>query len=236
MLLVETAIFYLLLGATVAVAVFLRGRGSGRIVLGLQMAAACLFWPLFVPALLAPVESEEAKREESPRAVIEKQDSLAAAIQQVETELDLALDGLDGWAEDVLNSEQHRLEELATGVEGAGRSDSANRHLLAEPSARLDSLADVAAEVASAPTKRKDSAGQHSAAVDATKPDVRRPGRHAGLGAGVSNDDSLSQIQRCTGSAGRRVGRTDRCGRSRTVRGKFLASAGTGRRANHAMA
>jgi hypothetical protein len=30
----------------------------------------------------------------------------------VESELDAALQGLDGWAEDVLNSEQHRLEEL----------------------------------------------------------------------------------------------------------------------------
>ena len=155
MLLVETAIFYLLLGATVAVAVFLRERGSGRIALGLQMAAACLFWPLFVPALLAPVKGEEAKREESPGAVIEKQDSLAAAIQQVETELDLALDGLDGWAEDVLNSEQHRLEELRLAWKAQADRIRQIDNLLAEPSARLDSLAGVAAEVASARQSEK---------------------------------------------------------------------------------
>ena len=186
--------------ATVAVAVFLRGRGSGRIVLGLQMAAACLFWPLFVPVLLAPVEGEEAKREESPRAVIEKQDSLAAAIQQVETELDLALDGLDGWAEDVLNSEQHRLEELRLAWKAQADRIRQIDVLLAEPSARLGLVGRRGSRSRQCPTKRKDSAGEHSAAVDATKPDVRRSGWHAGLGAGVSNDDSLSQIQRCTGT------------------------------------
>ena len=52
MLLVETAIFYLLLGVAVAVAVYIRGRTADDSAILLQTAAACMFWPLFVPMLL----------------------------------------------------------------------------------------------------------------------------------------------------------------------------------------
>jgi hypothetical protein len=147
MLLLETAIFYLLLGATVAVAMYLRGAGGTNFGRAMQTIAAWLFWPLFVPMLLTPAEAEP----EPPTAMVpvhqEHPDALSAAIRQVERELDAALQGLDGWAEDVLNSEQHRLEELRTAWKlQADRIRQLDR-LLAEPVTGADSLADVAVDV-----------------------------------------------------------------------------------------
>src|SRR5262245_6569065 len=110
MLLVETAIFYLVLGAAVAAAVFIRGRGGTVLASTVQAAGACLFWPLFVPMLLSPATAKANIVANSAGQETSERDSLAAAISQVEAELDAALGGLDGWAEDVLNSEQHRLE------------------------------------------------------------------------------------------------------------------------------
>jgi hypothetical protein len=155
MLLAETAIFYLLLGAAVAVAVLVRGRGGISVLTGLQMAVACLFWPLFVPMLLAPATDETAANIKPVAPDRMKQDSLAAAISQVETELDTALDGLDGWAEDVLNSEQHRLEELRLAWKVQADRIRQIDQLLAEPSARADSLAEVAADISSARQSEK---------------------------------------------------------------------------------
>jgi len=150
MLLVETAIFYLLLGSAVAVAVYVRGRGEPGLVAGLQTLGACLFWPLFVPMLLsAPVGQLDAKVETEGKDAPPR-DALALAISQVETELDTALEGLDGWAEDVLNSEQHRLEELRIAWKAQADRIRQIDQLLAEPTARVDSLAEVAADVGSA--------------------------------------------------------------------------------------
>src|SRR3982075_306413 len=141
MLLVETAIFYLLLGGAVAVAVYIRGGTGNAVAVGLQMAAACLFWPLFVPMLLSESPVDTSERKESLESNPAQQDALAAAIFQVETELDAALEGLDGWAEDVLNSEQHRLKEPRMAWKAQADRIRQIDKLLAEPSARIDSLA-----------------------------------------------------------------------------------------------
>jgi hypothetical protein len=155
MLLAETAIFYLLLGGAVAAAVYIRGRTDDPIGTGLQLAAACLFWPLFVPMLLSPSVADLAASSKSTEKADVQNDGLAAAISQVETELDAALEGLDGWAEDVLNSEQHRLEELRAAWKAQADRIRRIDQLLAEPSARADSLAEVSAEVASARQSEK---------------------------------------------------------------------------------
>jgi chromosome segregation ATPase len=155
MLLVETAIFYLLLGAAVAAAEYLRVAGDARLALGLQLVGACLFWPLFLPMLLSPVANDMNAATKKPEPNPGERDGLAAAISQVETELDAALNGLDGWAEDVLNSEQHRLEELRAAWKAQADRIRQIDHLLAEPSARADSLAEVAADVASARQSEK---------------------------------------------------------------------------------
>ncbi|HEX3599116.1 MAG TPA: hypothetical protein VHU84_03180 [Lacipirellulaceae bacterium] len=150
MLLVETAIFYMVIGAAVAVAVYLRGTEASRAITGMHVMAACLFWPLFVPLLLSPRANESSITSPLDGSNRAAPDALAAAISQVETELDAALDGLDGWAEDVLNSEQHRLEELRLAWKGQAERIRQIDQLLAEPSARADSLAAVAIEIASA--------------------------------------------------------------------------------------
>ena len=147
MLLLETAIFYLVLGVAVAVAAYLRDERKTPTAAVLQLGLVCLFWPLYVPMLLA--REEESAKPPAERRVNEHryEDALAAAIGQVETELDEALEGLDGWAEDVLNSEQHRLEELRTAWKvQADRIRELDR-LLAEPAARADSLAAVGGDV-----------------------------------------------------------------------------------------
>ena len=111
-----------------------------------QTVAACLFWPLFVPMLLNATEHDAARRVDTVASDQTQTDSLSAAITQVESELDAALGGLDGWAEDVLNSEQHRLGELKTAWKlQADRIRQLDR-LLAEPAVRTDSLAEAAAD------------------------------------------------------------------------------------------
>jgi len=147
MLLLETTIFYLLLGVTVAVATYMRGSEDSRVATTFQLATACVFWPLFVPMLLSTDEASTASRSTAHSVSSKGDDALSAAICQVEEELDAALHGLDGWAEDVLNSEQHRLEELRTAWKlQADRIRQLDR-LLAEPAARADSLREVAADV-----------------------------------------------------------------------------------------
>jgi hypothetical protein len=105
-----TILFYLLLGAGVACADFMsESRGSGRWPV-LRTATAWIFWPFYVPLLLArPKSREAAVPRTSPSA---SDDGIAQAIEQVERELASALNSLDGWAEDVLSHEQPRLEEL----------------------------------------------------------------------------------------------------------------------------
>jgi hypothetical protein len=149
MLLLETAIFYLLIGTAVAVAVYLRDRGNSPIKIAMKSSTACLFWPLFVPLLLASSSEDSSEPTKSPQSEAHH-DSLAAAISQVETELDTALGGLDGWAEDVLASEQHRLAELRTAWKAQADRIRHIDQLLAEPAAAVDSLAQVAVDVESA--------------------------------------------------------------------------------------
>jgi hypothetical protein len=136
MLLAETAIFYLLFGAGVAVAAFVRGRREGRVVQAAEAALACLFWPLVVPLLLGgaanePQRDDEAREESAP-------DELAAAIAQVERELDEALAGLAGWAEDVLAGEQPRLDELRTAWKLQAERIRELDRLLAAPAAAAE--------------------------------------------------------------------------------------------------
>ena len=180
MLLLETTIFYLLFGFVVAAAIYLRGgllqgrtagepgaddaarreTGPARLRIGeaAQLATACVFWPFYLPVLLA-VGDESVEMNGMPgpeaREPAPEHDALAAAIEQVEAELDAALEGLDGWAEDVLNCESRRLAELR----GAWRSQ-ADRirqldRLLTAPASTDDPLAAVAANVGKARQSEK---------------------------------------------------------------------------------
>jgi hypothetical protein len=104
----ETLAFYLLVGLGVAGAAYLTDNRPGRLRRGFSLAAAALFWPLFVPILLAARTGQA----QPAAAAAPADDPLAAAIAQVQHELDAALGGMDGWADDVLVREKSRLDEL----------------------------------------------------------------------------------------------------------------------------
>jgi hypothetical protein len=110
-LLLETAIFYSLIGCGVAVAIFVRGDARSQLATLAPSVCAIVFWPLFVPMLLASSPSDTLTEHNGHSPQPPTDDSMTAAINQVETELDAALEGLDGWAENVLADESPRLEE-----------------------------------------------------------------------------------------------------------------------------
>src|SRR5260370_6354171 len=109
-LLGPTIVLYLVVGVGVAVAVYLSAARPSLTQLWFQMVTAILFWPMYLPILLAaprqPSENSQAQLTSVP------EDDMSAAIGQVDAELESALSSLDGWAEDVLARERHRIREL----------------------------------------------------------------------------------------------------------------------------
>ncbi|MFO1094807.1 MAG: hypothetical protein U0992_16110 [Planctomycetaceae bacterium] len=109
----STVVLYLMLGAGAAGALFVR-EGLRDAAALFRLAAACLFWPLYVPVLLAPKSplltvadaTGQLEAEQSPR------DPVRAEIARVEAELDGALRTLDGWTEDALPLDGARFDEL----------------------------------------------------------------------------------------------------------------------------
>jgi hypothetical protein len=97
-LLGQTLILYALAGAGVAAAVYLRHGNGSRSQRAFRVATALVFWPLYVPLLLA---GENRGSAASPPAEAPT-DDLTGAIAQVERELDAALAGLAGWADEAL--------------------------------------------------------------------------------------------------------------------------------------
>ncbi|SRR5258708_7041112 len=116
--LTTTLLFYLLFGGAVAVAVNLTPDADRSGPRWFRTFTSVVFWPLYLPALLQQPANPVAKSTEgggsdgSPGGDIAARDEIAAAIHQVESELDLALISLGGWSDAVLAREQHRFEEL----------------------------------------------------------------------------------------------------------------------------
>lgn len=108
MALETTLIFYLVVGLSVAAAMFLTAdeRTTGHRLF--QVTTSFLFWPLYLPILL----SKNDPTSEGIASPLNPRDAMAEAIAQVESELDAALSRLDGWAEDVLARETQRIGEL----------------------------------------------------------------------------------------------------------------------------
>ena len=105
-----TMIFYHLIGAGVAIAVFLTEQRNHRLPPLFRTATAVIFWPLYLPILLAsPRPGSEPEIAPSPS----DDDAMSQAIAQVEAELETALASLDGWVEDVLAHETDRFHELS---------------------------------------------------------------------------------------------------------------------------
>jgi hypothetical protein len=112
MLLEQLLLLHLMAGVGVAVAVYLSSPARHRGERWFQVLTALVFWPLYVPLLLAPHDREV--KENTPQPAGPCQDELALAIAQVDAELEGALQSLGGWAEDVLARERNRLHELRT--------------------------------------------------------------------------------------------------------------------------
>ncbi len=111
-----TFCFYLLIGIGVATALWLRSNSSSKATDLFQILSAPLFWPIYLPILLAR-RTDSFTSSTGPLRVFGSprvNDSMALAITQVERELDTALQSLDGWAENILSEEQHRITDLKT--------------------------------------------------------------------------------------------------------------------------
>ncbi len=106
-----TMLFYHLIGAGVATAVFLAEPQEHRLPRVFRTVTAVIFWPLYLPILLAgsrPGSTPEIAPSPSD------DDAMSQAISQVESELETALASLDGWVEDVMAHENDRFHELST--------------------------------------------------------------------------------------------------------------------------
>jgi hypothetical protein len=108
----QTIFFYLLFGAAIAAAVALGMGKRSWSERSFRVLTAVFFWPLYLPILLDRPERNSAVRQPADESAAKPADPLATAIAQVETELEAALESLDGWAENVLSREQGRIAEL----------------------------------------------------------------------------------------------------------------------------
>src|SRR5436309_2942342 len=103
-------VIYLVIGVGVAVVVYLAEGVRSPLERGFGLGTALLFWPLYVPLLLARGANP---RLEGPSPLsAPAADEMTTAIDQVDGELAAALSSLDGWAEDVLAREKGRFREL----------------------------------------------------------------------------------------------------------------------------
>jgi hypothetical protein len=157
--LTTTLLFYLILGGTVALAIYTTGiaAGSQR---WFQTATAVLFWPLYVPSLLRNSPVGASNGIGTPAGLAEREDDISLAIRQVEVELDLALRSLDGWSDAVLAGEQRRFEELKAAWHSQAKKIHELDELLDQPAfvaAPAPSFADSSAErIATCERARRD--------------------------------------------------------------------------------
>lgn len=110
-----TVCFYLVIGACVAVALWLSETSSSSTNRTFRATTALVFWPLYLPLLLSsqrwPTNDKNSVTEDASDPQ-HPPDEMSAAISQVESELDTALSSLNGWAEDALYAETDRFAEL----------------------------------------------------------------------------------------------------------------------------
>lgn len=103
--LAETTLFYLLAGAAIGAAELLRRDGVGPVERAFRTGAALLFWPVFLPPLLARPAA-------APAPTTLPDDEMATAIERVGRELATAFSDIDGWAGEALAGATARLPEL----------------------------------------------------------------------------------------------------------------------------
>ncbi|HEY1784507.1 MAG TPA: hypothetical protein VGG30_03125 [Pirellulales bacterium] len=163
----ETLIFYLVVGVVVAVAFYASDDRQSRGGTGFGLAMAVVFWPLYLPLLLS---ARRAGRPPDPP--VQQPDAMAAAIADVERELDTALANLDGWAESALAREKGRIAELRAALSAQARRIHEMDVLLAEVAGTSETGARDA--VATGPTIAVDDTAEPAAADQAALGRCRR--------------------------------------------------------------
>jgi hypothetical protein len=133
--LTETFIFYLLIGASVAVAEFLGDSSGGPARKLFRTSTGLLFWPLYLPLILSRSTCETVSVVRTQRGAA---DDMERAITQVDAELDAAMSSLDGWAEDVLAREIDRIHELRHAWDAQAARIREMDRLLVEPETQVD--------------------------------------------------------------------------------------------------
>ncbi len=136
----ETLVFYGVVGVAMAAAVCLRRDASGILPWSFRIATAVLFWPLYLPLLLARPETPVTP---PAQPAADAGDAMARAIAQVEAELDAAFASLDGWAEDVLARETERISELRAAWNAQAARIREMDRLLAQPQFAPSQAADA---------------------------------------------------------------------------------------------
>jgi hypothetical protein len=132
-----SCVFYLLIGAGVAAALFLDDRRLGVGERLFRSLTGLLFWPMYLPLLL---QSKGTDRTLDLEAVLSPKDDLEQAISQVENELEAALESLDGWAEIALSHAGERFEELRAAWRTQADRIRELDHLLSQPEFQTVSL------------------------------------------------------------------------------------------------
>jgi hypothetical protein len=175
----QSILFYGTVGVAVAVAVYVRADGKSAAERLFVVSTAVLFWPLYLPLLLARAAPPDAGTKPT---VCEVRDEMSAAIARVEAELDAAFSSLDGWAEDVLAREMDRIGELRSAWNAQAARVREMDRLLAEPEFAAHDFDDAATGCTMQPAGRPD-------------PDLADRRRQSEL-ARRKNVDRLRQVRR----------------------------------------
>ena len=104
---VESLIFYGVIGSGVSVAV-LASNSERSLLQRLFLAmTAILFWPIYLPVLLSGKQTDAATLHNQ-----QPQDELSGLVIQVELELDAALIEFDGWGQETFDYQRELTREL----------------------------------------------------------------------------------------------------------------------------
>lgn len=118
----ETAIFYLVIGAAVAFSSLLIEREKTRLERAVLFAGTLIFWPAFAPFLFGRVFAEpKAPRATAATAPAEHDSPLDRRIASTEGELLASMERLHGVAETVLAPELARVRKLAVALHGMAK-------------------------------------------------------------------------------------------------------------------
>jgi hypothetical protein len=104
----QSILLYLLVGAGVAVALYVTDRHSRAGERLFIVTTALVLWPIFLPILLARQPAPLSAAPEPRRA----KDEMDKAIDRVDADLSKALASLEGWAGGALAGEAQRIHEL----------------------------------------------------------------------------------------------------------------------------